>query len=224
MPTVLPAAQSTLQADQPTPTALAAKPTTTAMVLAALPMWVVTLALTAPAAVEPMMIATVSRATQDTGYGSGTAAGAGYGNKTGGYKEQELGDFQASEGLGDSPKTYTGGHHTYGSSATGGAGFGNKSSSYEDNNGEYRGSEGMGITANRTLVAMILMALEALVVLATAARVRSSSFGDDDSRSKKVSTAGKLMEKVGGLFENEDMERKGAEKRARAGRDEDDPN
>lgn len=156
--------------------------------------------------------------TQDTGYGSGTAAGAGYGNKSGGHKEQELGDFQVSEGLGDSTKTYIGGHDTYGSGATGGAGFGNKSSSYGDNSREYRGSEGMGDHSKPYVGGHDTYGSG--TTGGAGYGNKSSSFGDDDSSSKKDSTTGKLMEKVGGLLKNENMERKGAEKRAQAGRDE----
>ncbi len=160
--------------------------------------------------------------TQDTGYGSGTAAGAGYGNKSGSHKEQELDDFQASEGLGDSTKTYTGGHDTYGSGTTGGAGFGNKTGSYGDDSGGYRGSEGMGDHQKPYVGGHDTYGSGSTG--GAGYGNKSSSFADDDDSSKKDSTAGKLMEKVGGLFKNEDMERKGAEKRSQAGRDGDDRN
>ncbi|ERF77243.1 hypothetical protein EPUS_05812 [Endocarpon pusillum Z07020] len=128
--------------------------------------------------------------TQDTGYGSGTAAGAGYGNKTGGYKEQELGDFQASEGLGDSTKTYTGGHDTYGSGATGGAGFGNKSSSHGGDSGEYRGSDGMGEHSKPYVGGHDTYGSGSTG--GAGYGNKSSSFGDDDSSSKKDSTAARI--------------------------------
>ncbi len=129
-----------------------------------------------------------------------------------------MGDFKASEGLGDSTKSYSGGHATYGSGATGGAGFGNKSSSLGDDTGEYRGSGGMGEHSKP------YSGGHGTHGSGTTGGAgygnKSSSYGDEDD-SKKDSTAGKLMEKVGGMFKNEGLERKGAEKRGQAGRDED---
>jgi hypothetical protein len=160
--------------------------------------------------------------TQDTGYGSGTAAGAGYGNKSGSHGDQELGDFKASEGLGDSTKSYSGGHDTYGSGATGGTGFGNKSGSYGDDSGEYRGTEGTGDHSKPYTGGHDTYGSGSTG--GAGYGNKSGSFGDDDDSSKKDSTAGKLMEKVGGLFKNENLEHKGAEKRSQAGRDDDDRN
>lgn len=130
-----------------------------------------------------------------------------------------MGDFKASEGLGDSTKSYSGGHDTYGSGATGGAGFGNKSGSYGDDTGEYRGSEGMGDQTKPYSGGH-----DAYGSGSTGGAGygnKSGGYGEDDDSSKKDSTAGKLMEKVGGMFKNENLERKGAEKRGQAGRDED---
>ena len=46
-------------------------------------------------------------------------------------------------------------------------------------------------------------------------------YDDDNDKSggKKDSTAGKLMEKVGGMLKNEKLEKQGAEKRREAGSD-----
>ena len=130
-----------------------------------------------------------------------------------------MGDFQASEGLGDSTKGYTGGHDNYGSGSTGGAGFGNKSSGYGDDVGEYHDSEGMSEHSKPYSGGH-----ESYGSGSTGGAGygnKSSTYGADDDSSKKDSTAGKLMEKVGGLFKNENMEHRGAEKRSQAGHAED---
>jgi hypothetical protein len=149
-----------------------------------------------------------SRKTDDDSYGSG---------RTGGM----TGD---SDTYGSSRKTDD---DSYGSSGrtqdTGtGAGYGNKSSSYAEDSGDYRGSEGMG-DHNKPYSG----GNDSYGSGSTGGAGygnKTGSHGDDEDSSKKDSTAGKLMEKVGGLFKNENLERKGAEKRSQAGRDEDESN
>lgn len=156
--------------------------------------------------------------TVDTGYGSGMTSGAGYGNKSSSHGEQEMDEFKPSEGLGDSMDTYSGGHDTYGSGATGGAGYGNKSSSYGEEIGEYHGSQGMGDRTEPYSGGSDTYG---------SGTVGGAGYGNktgsyEDDKSKGDSTAGKIMEKVGGMFHKEDLERKGHEKRAQAGHDDGD--
>lgn len=152
--------------------------------------------------------------TQDTGYGGGVSSGPGHGNQSSGHREQV--------GLGDSTRSYTGGHDTYGSGTTGGTGFGNKSSSYGDDKGEYGGSAGMA--DHNKPYSGGHDSYGSGTTGGPGYGNKSSSYGDDDDSSKKDSTAGKLMEKVGGMFKNENLERKGADKRNQAGRDDEGSN
>jgi hypothetical protein len=111
---------------------------------------------------------------------------------------------------------------SYGSGATSGAGYGNKSSSYAEDTSDYRGSEGMG--DHDKPYSGGTDSYGSGTTGGAGYGNKTGSYGDDDESSKKDSTAGKLMEKVGGMFKNENLERKGAEKRSHAGRDEDESN
>lgn len=73
-------------------------------------------------------------------YGSGTAAGVGFGNKT--NPETSLDDYDNSEhrfGSHTNTDAYSGGHESFGSGATSGAGFGNKTTSNDTS--EYDNSD-----------------------------------------------------------------------------------
>ncbi|KAI4184807.1 MAG: hypothetical protein LQ346_006037, partial [Caloplaca aetnensis] len=172
--------------------------------------------------------------------GSGITGGAGSGNKlTSGY--QESGRLPEDYGTGhqgettDRNEAYSGGHDEYGSGectqptfslfplvrlrlltrcegATGGVGFGNKTSDSVPSDSTYGGNPEVGrnsdpYTGSREY---------------GSGATGGAGFGNkhshrEDSEDKPSdSTSGKIMEKVGGMFGNKDMEQKGAEKREQA--------
>jgi hypothetical protein len=155
-----------------------------------------------------------SRKTDDDSYGSGRTGGMTGDSDTHGSSRKTDDDSYGSSG-----RTQDTG---YGSGATSGAGYGNKKSSYGEDSGDYRGSEGMG--EHNKAYSGGNDSYGSGTTGGAGYGNKTGSYGDDEDSSKKDSTAGKLMEKVGGLFKNENMERKGAEKRSQAGRDEDESN
>ncbi|KAL8750136.1 MAG: hypothetical protein Q9184_006532 [Pyrenodesmia sp. 2 TL-2023] len=150
-------------------------------------------------------------------FGSGITSGAGSGNKiTSGY--QESGTLPADYGTGhqgdttDRNEPYSGGHDEYGSAATGGAGFGNKSSDSAPSDSSYDGNPDVARNSDPY----------------TGSREYGSGFTggagygnkhsnrEDNEDRPSDSTSGKIMEKLGGVLGNKNMEQKGAEKREQA--------